>query len=326
MAAVAAFAVVVEVGDEREQPMIARWKQSCLILAAAGLLAQIPLGAHAASAGPIIFTTPQKGADDFIAAVRAHDRATVRKILGPGSGPLLSSGDPVADAQVRQDFITALAEGEKVVQERNNRAVLLVGKQEWPFPIPLVRHGKGWYFDTKAGALEILDRRIGRNELSTIEVCRAYVDAQREYNSKNREYAQRILSSPGKRDGLYWPAATGEEESPLGPLVANARARGYRAHHEAPTPYYGYYYRVLTAQGPDAQGGSTNYIVNGRMIGGFGLVAFPARYGVSGVMTFIVNQDGTVYQKDLGPKTPHLAIAMERFNPDRSWTVAKTDE
>jgi Protein of unknown function (DUF2950) len=246
----------------------------------------------------------------------ARTTGRLSKKFWADSGPLLSSGDPVADAQVRQDFIAALAEGDKVVQEGNNRAVPLVGKQEWPFPIPLVRRGKGWYIDTKAGAIEILDRRIGRNELSTIEVCRAYVDAQREYNSKNQEYAQKILSSPGKRGGLYWPAATGEEESPLGPLVANARAQGYRPHHAAPAPYYGYYYRILTAQGPHPHGGGANSIVNGRMTGGFGLVAFPARYGVSGVMTFIVNQDGIVYQKDLGPNTARPRNAAFQPRPE----------
>ena len=212
--------------------------------------------------------------------------------------------------------------------ETNERAVLVIGNREWPFPIPLVKQGGAWRFDTEAGAEEILNRRIGRNELGAIEVCRAHVDAQREYASKDRngdgilEYASRFRSSPGQRDGLYWPVGPDEETSPMGPLMASAQAEGYFTQqlpgHER-QPYHGYYYRILTRQGEDAPGGAYDYIVRDRMIGGFALVAFPAKYGASGIMTFIVNQDGVVYQSDLGPDTEAIARQMTEFNPDTNW-------
>jgi hypothetical protein len=218
-------------------------------------------------------------------------------------------------------------EGKKVVKEGDARAILVVGKDEWPLPIPIVKQDSGWHFDTKAGAQEIVDRRIGANELNAIEVCRAYVDAQTDYAMKDRnndgfkEYAQKFVSSPGKHDGLYWPAQAGEEESPMGPLAASARAEGYGSTHVEGkrTPYYGYYYRILKAQGKSAPGGAVDYVVKGHMIGGFALVAFPAEYGVSGIMSFIVSYDGVVYQKDLGPSTAKIAGAMTRFDPDPTW-------
>lgn len=204
--------------------------------------------------------------------------------------------------------------------------VLSIGKDAWPFPVPLVKDAAGWRFDAKAGRDEILNRRIGRNELSVIQVLQAYVDAQREYylrnpqNDRLLQYAQRIASTPGKRDGLYFPTKAGEKASPLGPLVVSARAAGYKKGEGGkPVAYHGYHYRILRGQGPDAKGGAYDYVANGRMIGGFGLIAWPASYENSGVMTFIVSHDGVVYEKDLGPDTAAAVQKITRFNPDKSW-------
>ena len=210
-------------------------------------------------------------------------------------------------------------------EEDGSRAVLIIGKDAFPFPIPIVAATGAWHFDTPAGVEEILDRRIGENELAAIEVLRAYVDAQREYaeadhDGKGPQYAQRLLSSDGKRDGLYWPAAENEPASPFGPLIAEAHAEGYRKQTDSPQPYHGYLFRILTSQGTDAAGGARDYVVSGRMIGGFGLIATPAEYGNSGVKTLLVNQDGVVFEKDLGPETTSLAAAVTSFNPDASWT------
>jgi hypothetical protein len=214
------------------------------------------------------------------------------------------------------------------VKESDTKVVLDVGKDSWPMPIPLVKNSAGWHFDTKAGQQEILNRRIGRNELSTIQVSLAIVDAEREYWQRNPEssslphYARRIGSTPGNRDGLYWQTTGDETPSPLGELVAEAQREGYsrRGSGGQRTPYHGYYYRILTAQGPSAPGGAYDYLVRGQLIGGFALVAYPATWGVSGVMTFIVNHEGVVYQKNLGPNTAAIASAMKTFNPDSTWT------
>ena len=294
------------------------------------LLPAITAGWSAASAAKLqqTFATPEQAVDALVAAVRAGSTGTLLDILGPASKKLVSSGDPVADRQARQKFIADYDEGNHLERASEDRVILDVGKDDWPFPYPVVRHGEEWRFDATAGADEILDRRIGANELAAIEVCRSYVDAQREYAEKDHnhdgyvEYAQKFLSSPGKQDGLYWPAAAGAEESPLGPLMVQAQAKGYSTeeksgHH----PYHGYYYRILKGQGPHAKDGAYDYVVNGHMIGGFALVAYPARYGVSGVMTFIVNHDGVVYQKDLGRRTAAIAGKMTLFDPDPSWTA-----
>jgi len=211
-----------------------------------------------------------------------------------------------------------------------------VGKDDFPFPIPIVKKGQLWFFDTQAGKEEILNRRIGRNELSTIQACLAYVDAQREYARRDREagslmeYAQRFASSPGKKDGLYWETKEGESPSPLGPLVAQAVKEGYKkkedekqAKGQTLIPYHGYYYKILKAQGNNAPGGAYDYVVKGKMIGGFAMVAYPAQYGVSGVMTFVVNHDGVVYEKDLGKETEKIASAMKKFDPDKTWKKAE---
>jgi hypothetical protein len=244
-------------------------------------------------------------------------------VLGPTSGPLVSSGDAVEDQRAREAFLRAYDAAHRL-EAGGGKIVLYVGADNFPFPIPVVPDGASWRFDTAAGREEILDRRIGRNELNAIQVCLAYVDAQREYYARERkqgevhEYAQRLGSSAGKRDGLYWDAKPGEEASPFGPLVAKARAEGY-SRGGTQSPYHGYYYRILTGQGPDAPDGPSDYVAGGHMIGGFGLVAFPAQYGASGVMTFIVNHDGVVYQKDLGPTTAAQARQMKLFDPDKGW-------
>ena len=215
----------------------------------------------------------------------------------------------------------------KLEKETDKKVTLVVGNQEWPFPIPIVKKGETWVFDTKAGNEELLNRRIGRNELNTIQTCLAIVDAQREYAMKDRdsdkllEYAQKFWSTPGKKDGLYWEAKEGEAQSPLGPLAARAVEEGYdgRKPGDKPMPYHGYFYRILKAQGKNAPGGAYDYVVRGKMIGGFALVVFPAEYGASGIMTFIVNHDGVVYQKDLGKETGKIAKAMTKFDPDKTW-------
>lgn len=274
------------------------------------------------------FASPEQAVAALVSATRSGMTAELLKILGPEGKKLVHSGDPIADKEAREKFITAYEKANKIVMDAGNKAVLVIGEREWPFPIPVVKQDNAWRFDTQAGEEEILDRRIGRNELNAIQVCHAYVDAQREYASKDRngdgllEYAPKFKSSPDRHNGLYWPVNAGEPESPLGPLMASAQAEGYgakTAHGHHHKPYHGYYYRILTRQGENAPGGAYDYMVKGHMIGGFALVAYPAPYGVSGVMTFLINQDGVVYQKNLGLNTAKMARRMNEFNPDTTW-------
>ena len=296
--------------------------------AALALVALLLSPPAARAQGPASYKSPEDAAAALVAAARADSAQAIVKVLGTAGKKLVYSGDPVADKNGRAGFVAGYEEAHKIAAEGETRAVLELGSDAWPFPIPLVRAASAWHFDTKAGAEEILARRIGRNELNTIEVCRAYVAAQVEYASKDRqgdglrEYAMKFRSDEGKHNGLFWPAAQGEEESPLGPLVASARAEGYgpRAKGEKPAPFHGYYFRILTRQGKAAPGGAYSYVAKGHMIGGFALVAFPAKYRDSGVMTFVINQDGVVYQKDLGPETATLARKITSYNPDASWT------
>jgi hypothetical protein len=257
-----------------------------------------------------------------VSAAKTGDRKAVLTVLGQKGADIVSSGDPVADASARNRVIEAYDAKHQVVMEGTDKAVLIIGHEDWPFPIPLVRKDGTWRFDTAAGREEILYRRIGRNELSAIQACLAYVDAQQEYAERgiagNGVYAQRIVSEPGKKDGLYWPAQPSEDDSPLGELAASAASEGYRVGQQR-APYHGYYYKVLTRQGPNAAGGALDYIVRGRMIGGFALVAYPAEYRNSGVMTFLVNHRGDVYEKDLGPNTAHIVAGITAFNPDNTW-------
>ena len=268
------------------------------------------------------FKTTQEPADALVSAAKAGDLKSLLSVLGRDGADIVSSGDAVADASARNRVVEAYDAKHQVVMEGTDKAVLVIGREDWPFPIPLVRKNGSWRFDTAAGREEILYRRIGRNELDAIQTCLAYVDAQQDYAEQgaagNGVYAQRIVSRPGKKDGLYWPAQSGEDESPLGELAASAAAEGYRAGRQR-APYHGYYYKVLTRQGPDAPGGAMDYVVRGKMIGGFALVAYPAEYRNSGVMTFLVNHQGNVYEKDLGLDTAGIAAGMTAFNPDKTW-------
>ena len=270
------------------------------------------------------FQSPQAAIEALIAAVKDGSTENIVAVLGPEGEKLASSGDDVADEAARRRFLTAYEEAHEAKESDGRAVILIIGKDEYPFPIPIVADAGAWRFDTAAGAEEILDRRIGQNELSAIEVLKAYVDAQREYAEADRDgkgvqYAQRLLSSEGKQDGLYWPTAENAPDSPFGPLIAEARAEGYRKTSDSPQPYHGYLFRVLTAQGKNAAGGERDYVVNGRMLGGFGLIAVPAEYGNAGVKTFMVNQDGVVFEKDLGEETADQAGAIKSFDPDASW-------
>jgi hypothetical protein len=267
------------------------------------------------------FKSPNEATDALIAALRANDTKAIARILGRGSNEILSSGDSVQDAEMRKDVLAAYDAKHSIAKDKEGRSFLTVGNDEYPIPLPLVEKDGAWRFDTVGGREEILYRRIGRNELAAIQASLAYVDAQNDYADMAAGgpgvYAQRIVSRPGKKDGLYWPSAEGEKQSPLGEGVAAATRQGYRVGTRA--PFHGYYFKVLTRQGPTAPGGALNYIAGGKMIGGFALVAYPAQYGNSGVMTFMVNHQGQVFQKDLGPKTPQIAARMSSFSPDRTW-------
>lgn len=278
------------------------------------------------------FNNAEAAADALAAAARAGDHKQVIAVLGPGSADIASSGDAVQDDETRKAFVAAYDAKHSIRREDGKPATLLIGQDDFPFPIPLVEKNGSWSFDTKTGREEILFRRIGRNELAAIQASLAYVDAQNEYADMNKTpdgmavYAQKIVSSPGKKDGLYWPAAQGEPESPLGEAVAEATTQGYRV-GTTPIPFHGYFYKILTRQGPTAPGGAVNYVVGGNMIGGFALVAYPAEYGNSGVMTFVVSHGGGVFQKDLGPNTRSIAQRMTAFNPDHTWKkVVETHE
>jgi hypothetical protein len=270
------------------------------------------------------YKTPQDAVEALVASARSGDEKAALVVLGHAGEDIISSGDKVADDAVRERFVKSYDAKHDIAMHGDNRAILVIGDNDYPFPIPMLRNKNGtWSFDTEEGRREILYRRIGHNELRTIQTVLAYVDAQNEYASKDRGagvgvYAQRFISESGTKDGLYWPSAQGEEESPLGDLFAAATKEGYRA-GQGRSPYHGYYYKILTKQGPAAKGGTANYIVNGKMIGGFALVAYPAEYRNSGVMTFIVNYDGTVYQKDLGHDTTDIAENMTAFNPGPGW-------
>lgn len=287
-------------------------------LVAIAVLALSTSGSLAQQAYP----TPEGAAAALAAAVKTGARNTILKVLGRGGKDIVESGDNVADAEMRQRFLSAYDAKHSVKTEKNKKATLILGTDDFPFPVPLVNRRAGWEFDTAAGRLEILYRRIGRNELDAIQTCLAFVDAQNEYAEKDRTgegvgvYAQRIVSRPGKKDGLFW--RDDRDPSPLGELAAQASAEGYRVGEQA-APYHGYYFRILKGQGSGAPGGAFNYVVKRKMIGGFALIAYPADYGNSGVMTFMVNHAGTVYQKDLGKGTELFVKHIFLFDPDQTW-------
>ncbi|HTC10397.1 MAG TPA: DUF2950 domain-containing protein [Acetobacteraceae bacterium] len=273
------------------------------------------------------FATPDDAVAALLDAARSNDPKQLLAVLGSGSETLINSGDQNADAAARQKFVADYDAQHKLAEVTPGHDVLRVGANDWPMPIPVVLVNGRWQFDTQAGAQEIIDRRIGRNEIAAIRVALTYVDAQRDYFERTKqasgkgEYAQRLASRPNKHDGLYWPVTTGEPESPFGPLVAQSVEEGYPDDPGTGyrIPYQGYYFRILNAQGENAPGGAKSYVTGGRMTEGFALVAWPASFGASGIMTFLVDQDGVVYQKDLGSGTAAIAAAMARYNPDITW-------
>lgn len=276
------------------------------------------------------FASPDEGKVALVDAIRADDSARLRTILGPHSHELFRSGDPVADQHYRDAFLKAYGEAHSLVVEGDQRAVLVIGRRAWPMPIPLVQSSGGWRFDTAKGEHEILARRIGRNELAAMQVCFAIVDAENDYATLDLngngmpDYAPRLVSTPGTRDGLYWPTKTGESPSPLGPLLAVATSEGYADATSKPlAPYHGYFYRILTQQGEAAPGGAYGYVIKNIMIGGFALIAYPSEYGVSGIMSFLINQDGAVYERNLGKNTLAIASKITAFNPDGHWRSVK---
>jgi hypothetical protein len=271
------------------------------------------------------YATPEALFQALADAAKAHDTKALSALLGPHGAKLIDSGDKVSDQQGRERFADAYVEKHSVVMNSDTKATLVIGKDDWPGPIPAVKGATGWTLDTAAGARELLARRIGQNELAAIQVVRAIGDAERDYATEDRnanglpDYARKIISTSGKKDGLYWSTKEGEAPSPLGDLIARASGEGYSGKKSEPIPYHGYYYRILTEQGKDAKGGAMSYIVQGMMIAGFAVVAYPAQYGGSGVMTFMAGADGVVYQKDLGDDTTAKAKALKAYNPDSSW-------
>lgn len=292
------------------------------------LLGILLAAANVSAAAPVqrTFDSAEAGAQALAQAVKARDENALRAIFGQEGSKLLGSGDAVADAQSREKFDKAYDEANKLVPDGDAKAMLVIGKDEWPMPIPLVRQGDRWRFDTQAGADEILKRRIGRNELAAMQVCLTIVDAEREFAARHLDangipvYATRFASTQGKHDGLYWPTTGSETPSPLGSLLAKAADEGYKeAGAKQLQPYHGYYYRILTRQGKDAPGGRRDYLLRGKMIGGFAVFAYPARHGASGIMSFLVSDDGQIYAKDLGMRTKSAGAAFAAFNPDQSW-------
>ena len=279
----------------------------------------------AKAVGPAAYPSPEAAVQALMEAVKTGNEKALLAIFGKEGKDLIASGDATADREGRKRFLQMYETKHQLSKESDRMMALEVGEENWPFPIPLVREGEVWRFDTRIGKEEILNRRIGKNEMNAVQVCLGYVDAQREYAAKDRdgdgvlEYAQQVVSSRGRQDGLFWPAEEGGEASPLGPLFAQAQKEGYRSKQGNPAPYHGYYYRILKAQGKNAPGGALDYVIKGNMIGGFALVAYPAKYGASGIMTFVVSHGGVVHQKNLGPKTHAAVLAMQRFDPDGTW-------
>jgi hypothetical protein len=338
-AAVVAAAVVVAVEEGGNRIMKSKIKKTTRLFAV-GLICTLcvmllsvasPAQTTAVTRGKS-FPTAQAAADALIDAAEKYDEAALTEILGPDSYDILHTGEPARDREVAKEFATlARAKTNLAAKPKTNPrlAYLSVGEDDWPFPVPIIKTGASWYFDTKAGRQELLYRRVGSNELTAIQICRGYVEAQHEYalvkkgESGVNHYAQRIISTPGTQDGLAWKNEDGTWGGPIGEKVAAAIERGYASRTE---PYHGYFFKILKGQGPAAPLGELDFVVKGVMIGGFALIAFPAQYRVTGVKTFMVSHDGVVYEKDLGPKTLELAGAIDRFNPDKSWTPVLDDQ
>jgi hypothetical protein len=293
------------------------------------MLFLLPACAPAPAPDRTRFDTPDEAAKALMKGLSTNNAEEMKAIFGPNAGKDLSTGDTVSDRHDREAIALAMKASFRWNPLGSDRMELVIGDEQWPFAVPLVKVRGGWQFDTDAGADELLSRRIGRNELRVIDVCRDYVAMQKAYASQPRDgklaglYAQQFRSSPGRQDGLYWRVGAEETPSPLGDLVAQAVVEGYDENKSASQPLWGYHFRVLTAQGAAAKGGARSYIVNGEMSGGFGLIAYPAEYGRGGIMTFMVNQDGVVYQKDLGEDTLKAAAALEAYDPDRTWAAVK---
>jgi DUF2950 family protein len=311
------------------RPWTVSWA-CCASLAVGSWLLLAQGAGHAQAPRQQTYASPEEAAAALASATRTHDAAALRAILGPDSEKLLSTGDRYADTEQQRRFAAAYDEKHQLTKAGPDHAELDVGADDWPLPIPIVQTDGRWHFDTKTGAQEIIDRRIGRNELAAIRVMLTYVEAQKDYFDLMKKrtgtgfYAQRLISTAGRQDGLYWPAVPGSAESPFGPLVDQAQDEGYPAPGALvggkPIPYQGYYFRILKAQGPDAPSGAMTYVQSGRMTKGFAAIAWPSSYGSSGIMSFTVNQDGVVFQKDLGTDTERVASGITQFNPDLSWT------
>ncbi|MGA7295341.1 MAG: DUF2950 domain-containing protein [Terriglobales bacterium] len=298
-------------------------------IAAVAVLFTVCFSGHsfAQQHGQKTFSSAQAAASALVAAAKNNDENAMIEILGPEGKKIVSSGDDTEDANHRADFVKKYEQMHRLVTEPDGTTVLYIGAENWPTPIPIVKKGNSWYFDTAAGEKEVLYRRVGRNEMSAIRVCQELVAAEKEYSAQYKYYALKIYSDDDQHDGLYWKATEGAPQSPIGPLVALAVSEGYaEGRDNPPTPYRGYYFHVLTAQGKDAPGGAKNYVVDGKMTAGFAFVAYPAEYRSSGVMTFIVNEDGTVYQKDLGKKTDAIAKKMKEYNPAPDWQKAQNQQ
>ena len=291
------------------------------------LMTLVSCSRTAPAASARVFATPEDAVRALVEAVKAGTAEGVVALFGSDAQELADSSDPATARRNHDVFTVAAAEKWQLIDQGSDRKVLVIGHEEWPFPVPLAKDASGWRFDTAAGKEEVLDRRIGRNELAVIRVCRTYVAAQRLYSERGHDgqppglYARTFWSDPGRENGLYWPSGPGQKRSPLGDLVAHAAAEGRPLGNDRPqpAPFHGYYFKILTAQGPAAAGGAKDYVLDGRMSGGFALVAWPAQYDATGVMTFVVNQDGMVRDKDLGPDTDGAARAMTLYNPDGSW-------
>lgn len=291
------------------------------------LAASLPPLSAAQQPGQKTFSSASGASHALAKAAQANDQSALLNILGPDAKELISSGDPAEDKSNREEFVQRFKQMHRLVNEPDGTTTLYIGAENWPTPIPLVHKGDTWYFDTPAGKKEVLYRRIGKNELAVIQVCREMVDAEKEYYSKphdgesQQQYAGKLSSDPGKHNGLYWDAGAGQQESPLGPMIAAAAADGNPGNpDQKPAPFMGYYFRILTAQ--KTAKGSHSYVVDGKMIGGFAFVAYPAEYRSSGVKTFMVDQDGVVYEKDLGARTATAAKALTQYEHDASWHPA----